>query len=353
MGWTLLAVLAVTAGVAGWLLWWAQRPAHGPVVPVAVDWPAESTAGATRLLERGLVDDARAFRALLAVSSPFVRPEPGPHLLTTGLTPAELLRRLGRLPSRGRARVVIPEGLNSFQIAERLHERGVAAKEAFLAASRDREALLALGVPGMTAEGYLFPATYDLGANTAPDRVVETLVKEAKRRLAALGTEHATRLKALQEIFDWTEEEVVILASVVEKEARVPEEMPLIASVFFNRLTSPTFRPARMLQSDPTAGYGCLVAPELASCAGFDGRHVTPAMLRDPENAFNTYRRAGLPPGPIANPGERAIAAVLAPAATDYLFFVVREGGRHTFSRTYEEHEAAVRLLRERTAGGG
>jgi UPF0755 protein len=121
----------------------------------------------------------------------------------------------------------------------------------------------------------------------------------------------------------------------------------MIASVFFNRLDSTDFKPPRMLQSDPTAGYGCALHPELDSCRGGSG-HVTPEMLRDAANAYNTYRHAGLPPGPIANPGEAAITAVLAPASTDFLFFVGNGDGRHTFTRTFEEHRQGVEGSRGR-----
>jgi UPF0755 protein len=111
-------------------------------------------------------------------------------------------------------------------------------------------------------------------------------------------------------------------------------------------LHDPEFRPARMLQSDPTASYGCIVgAAEIPSCAGFHGS-VTPALLRDAANPYNTYRHAGLPPGPIANPGEASIEAVLAPAQTDYLYFVAKGGGRHAFSRTFAEHREALETPR-------
>jgi len=109
-------------------------------------------------------------------------------------------------------------------------------------------------------------------------------------------------------------------------------------------LRDPEFRPARMLQSDPTAGYGCVVSgAEIPSCAGFHGS-VTPALLRDSANPYNTYRHAGLPPGPIANPGEASIVAVLAPAQSDFLYFVAKgQGtGRHSFSRTFAEHREAL-----------
>jgi UPF0755 protein len=145
----------------------------------------------------------------------------------------------------------------------------------------------------------------------------------------------------------FTAHDVLILASIVEKEARVPEERPVIAGVFLNRLRSETFLPRRRLQADPTAAYGCLADPTCApSCAGWNGRSITRRMLQDPANPYNTYRREGLPPGPIANPGLPSIRAVLEPERHDYLYFVVKGGGRHHFSETIEEHDRAVARYR-------
>jgi UPF0755 protein len=139
----------------------------------------------------------------------------------------------------------------------------------------------------------------------------------------------------------WDEYELLTLASMIEKETNHDDERPIIAGIFFNRLDNPDFRPKKMLQSDPTALYGCLVMPsQIPTCTGYGGK-VTPAMLRDPQNPYNTYRHPGLPPGPISNPGEPSIAAVLSPAQTDYLFFVAKNG-RHVFSHNLAEHEAAT-----------
>ncbi len=129
---------------------------------------------------------------------------------------------------------------------------------------------------------------------------------------------------------------------MVEKEAAVDEERPVIAGVFLNRLRDPSFKPKR-LESDPTASYGCLVSPEKApSCSTFAGK-ATAAIEHDADNPYSTYTHEGLPPGPISNPGAKSIEAAMAPAASHYFFFVARGGGRHTFSETYDAHAAAVR----------
>jgi UPF0755 protein len=177
-------------------------------------------------------------------------------------------------------------------------------------------------------------------ADSTPSAVVAVLVAEAQKRLLSLQRELHAAFDARQREHGLSVHDVIVLASIVEKEAAKVDEKPLIASVFLNRLADPTFRPLRMLQSDPTASYGCLVQdPPPSSCS--PGR-PTPAMLRDSSNVYNTYRRAGLPPGPISSPGEAALRAVLLPAQTDYLYFVTQGGGRHRFSRTFGEHRTAI-----------
>jgi UPF0755 protein len=153
---------------------------------------------------------------------------------------------------------------------------------------------------------------------------------------------HAAQLARRPGAAGFGKHELLTLASIVEKEAASPKEHGRIASVFYNRLEDPRFLPRRMLQSDPTAGYGCLLAGErLASCRGYTGT-VTASMLRDPDNEYNTYKHPGLPPGPIANPSQSAIEAVLDPPDTPYFFFVAGPAKRHVFSRTLAEHEQAI-----------
>jgi UPF0755 protein len=332
-----LAAFAITRTVS-----WLVVPRRGGGNTVEVAWPADDRrAGTDTLAAAGVVDHPALFRALLTVTGPLLTLAPGPHLLRDDLTPVEVLRRLARLSSRARVRAVLPEGFNRFQIAARLEELGVCSARTFKAASTDPVALAKLGVTGGSAEGYLFPATYDLFADSAADAVVAELAIEAKKRLAALRAAHLDAFARLEQRYGWDEAGVLTLASIVEKESGRVEEQPLIASVFFNRLDDADFRPPKSLQSDPTAAYGCMVAPMLESCRDYTGR-VTPAMVRDSENPYNTYRHPGLPPGPIANPGARAIEAVLAPASTDFLFFVRSGEGRHVFTRTFEEHQAAM-----------
>jgi UPF0755 protein len=335
--------LLVSAFAAVASLWaWASSAAGGEgrrltyVVKAGV--PASELAA--ELAELGVISSPRLFALYLGWAGG--EPSPGTHLLRDDLSARELVQRLARLPGRPVVRLTFPEGWNHFQMAERLEQREVVAAEAFRAAARDPALLSALGVRGPNAEGRLFPATYDFLVDSDPQLVLRLLVEEGQKRLARIRAERKQAFEALERRFGWSELEILTLASMVEKEAARPDELPVIASVFFNRLNDPDFRPLRTLQSDPTAAYGCQAVPALApSCREYAGR-VTPAMVRDAANPYNTYKIAGLPPGPIANPGEKAILAVLAPATTDYLYFVSRGGGRHTFTRSFAEHRQAI-----------
>jgi UPF0755 protein len=324
-------------------LWgWAKSSGPGAGKRVSYEVRAGSSPSeiAADLSARGVVSSPRLFAFYLRLSGG--TPSPGSHLLRDDLSARELAQRLGRLPGRPKVKLTFPEGWNHLQMAERLEQNEVVAAEPFKAAVRSPELLGSLAIRGPSAEGRLFPATYELFVDSAPEQVVRLLVEETRKRLGKLLAEKPAAFDELEQRFGFGELEILTLASMVEKEAQSPDERPLVASVFFNRLSDVTFRPARMLQSDPTAAYGCQLAPAQApSCAEYAGR-VTPAMVRDARNLYNTYKHAGLPPGPIANPGEKAILAVLDPAKTDFLYFVTRGGGRHAFTRSFAEHRQVI-----------
>jgi UPF0755 protein len=227
-------------------------------------------------------------------------------------------------------------------MARRLEQKHVVALRAFLDATTDKAVLSELAIEGDSAEGYLFPATYDFAMDDDAADVVRRMKREFDRRWDVLSSLHSTALSDLMTSAKLSIRDVVVLASIVEKEAVVDDERPIIAGVFVNRLRDPGFKPKR-LESDPTASYGCVVSPEKApSCASFTGK-ATAAIEHDADNPYSTYTHEGLPPGPIANPGGRSLEAAMAPAPSRYFFFVARGGGRHTFSETYDAHAAAVR----------
>lgn len=344
VAWLLVVMMLALVLGGGALWWWSRRGAlpRGKPQPFEVVQTQDRRALALSLAEQGLIDHPRLFALYLELFWKTSTIEPGPHLLSPGMSPSLLAACLVRAP-RQQVKVTIPEGQNSFQIARRLEESGVSLASAFLDATRSEPLLASLEVRAPSAEGYLFPATYELNLDGVPALVMKQLVREAQRRYQALAARHSAGVERVRETLSWGPHEVITLASIVEKESGVASERGLIASVFFNRLRDPKFRPLRMLQSDPTAAYGCLLPETVAaSCNAYKGT-VTPEMVRDPDNPYNTYKHAGLPPGPIGNPGEATIEAVLDPPDTAYLFFVAaRDGKGHVFSRTWAEHQSAI-----------
>jgi UPF0755 protein len=199
-----------------------------------------------------------------------------------------------------------------------------------------------LGIEGDSAEGFLFPATYDFTLDDDARDVVRRMKREFDRRWDTLSRVRSATLTDVMTSAKMSVRDVVTLASLVEREAATDDERPVIASVFLNRLRDPAFKP-KHLECDPTAAYGCVALPErAASCAGYAGK-PTAAIEHDPDNPYSTYTHEGLPPGPIANPGAKSLDAAAAPSSTHYFFFVARGEGRHAFSETYEAHIAALR----------
>ncbi|WP_236605083.1 endolytic transglycosylase MltG [Sandaracinus amylolyticus] len=270
----------------------------------------------------------------------------GTVVLTDDMSPREVVQRIAHGFGTASVEVLVPEGFHRYDLAARLDRWGVCSRDAFLEATEDRALLDELEIPGPTAEGYLFPDTYELAEGMSAHDVVRRMVTNHRRRTTPVLRELASGLATLERDLRWSPHEAIVLASIVEREAVAREEQPIIAGVFLNRLRDPTFVPHR-LDADPTVSYGCLAFPDLApSCAGFRGR-ISRAMTHDPANPYNTYRREQLPPGPISNPGLDALRAVLAPARHDYLFFVARGGGRHAFSRTLGEHSRTTARVRD------
>jgi len=295
---------------------------------------------ATELQNEGVIEDAKIWSLYMRMRRLDRHLRQGKVRFSVPMSPEEVARhattRLGRI----RIRVLIPEGYSRFEIATRLEEYGVCAASEFLAATEDASLLASYGVEANDAEGYLFPDTYDFDDQTNPRRVAEQMLANWTRKYEEIQTDYADRLRALK---NWSTHDIVTLASIVEKEAAVPAERAMIAGVFWNRLKSKRFLPRHRLQADPTVQYGCVAVPEAApSCASYDGR-ITRAMLDDPDNPYNTYRHSGLPPGPISNPGRASLIAVIDSEQHDYYYFVARGGGRHEFSKTLREHNAAVR----------
>ena len=219
-------------------------------------------------------------------------------------------------------RITIPEGSTIFDIASIVAETGLLSREEFFNSAQDPETTAFFGIDAPSMEGFLYPDTYYLAPHMTPREIMGKMVE----RFHEVFT--GDMLRRAQEL-DMSVTQVVILASIIEKEAVLSREMPIISSVFHNRLKC-----GMRLQSDPTAIYGI---------DGFRRRISSKDLKRD--TPYNTYRYGGLPPGPICNPGVKAISAALWPADTKYLFFVSQGNGTHYFSRSHTEHRDAIRKM--------
>jgi UPF0755 protein len=351
-----LLAVAVAVALAAWAWLFVLYPGEsgpGEGRPVEVSIPAGTSPDAlTRLLtEAGVVARPRLFGFWVRLSGGTGHVVAGAHLLSDDATPRQIMARLERRPSAGTVRVTFPEGWTRFDMAKRLQDKHVTLLRAFLDATTEPALLRELGIDGDSAEGFLFPATYDLPLDGDARDVVRKMKREFDRRWDLLSLAHPAGLTDVMTSAALDQRGLVTLASMVEKEAVADEERPIIAGVFLNRLRDPAFRP-KHLECDPTASYGCVVAPERApSCAGFSGK-ATAAIEHDPENLYSTYTHEGLPPGPIANPGARSLEAAMNPSPSHYFFFVARGDGHHAFSETYQAHTAAVRMAAGRIAAG-
>ena len=270
------------------------------------------------LEDAGLITHKKYFLLLAHVKGAPKNIRAGEYELNSSMSPGQIIDKLMEGRVKG-YRVSIPEGFTVHQIAARLAARGIVDEERFLALSKDRELLASLQINGASTEGYLFPDTYVFSRSVDESKVIKFMAGHFWRRITPGMKEKAKEL-------GFTLDEIVTLASIVEKEGGKKDEKPLVAAVFHNRL-----KRRMRLQSDPTVIY---------DIEGFDGnlkkRHL------ETKTPYNTYQIRGLPPGPICNPGLDAIVAALYPAPVDYLYFVSKNNGSHHFSSNLKSHNKAV-----------
>jgi UPF0755 protein len=263
-----------------------------------------------------------AFRALVLLTFTGRRLHYGEYTFPTPPSAFEVWRKVvaGDVVTY---KVMVPPGANLYDVAALLSEQALAEPEAFLSAAVSRSVLERLEIAGENAEGYLAPDTYILVKPIAPEEILEIMVRRFRKTFTA-EMERKARSAGL------SVHQVVTIASIIEKETGIEREKPLVSAVIRRRLSV-----GMPLQMDPTVIYGR---------KRFDGK-VTRKDLAAP-GPYNTYLNRGLPPGPIANPGISSIDAALSPADADYLYFVSRNDGSHSFSRTLEEHVRAVEEYR-------
>lgn len=308
---------------------WAEAPvvseSEHPPSKVVVISEGSTFHHVASLLEREQLIKSRSAFVLLGKAQEADRKiHPGEYELNAAMPPADILAKLlaGRVVLHS---VTIPEGYTISQIADVLVQQQITDGAEFVRLAKDKSFIKILGISAVSLEGYLYPDTYRFPRPTAVKDVIKTMVDQLGQVMTA---EWQARAKELH----LTVHEVLTLASVIEKETGAGDERPRISSVFHNRLKKKI-----PLQSDPTVIYGL---------PNFDGNlhkkdlsHPTP---------YNTYRWAGLPPGPIASPGAQSIRAALYPASSSDLYFVSKNDGTHQFSATLVEHNKAVEKYQKR-----
>ena len=318
----LAALVLVAAMGAGYLAYRLLRPYSSFGEETFVDFPkGTTTVQMAGMLERaGVIEHGWEFLAARAL---YLRRslKAGEYQFNRPASVLEVYDRIARGDIFYYA-LVVPEGQNMFEIAAEAEKLKLFPVADFLRAARDASPVRDLDPSAPSLEGYLFPSSYRLDRHTTPARLCQMMTgrfREVWKELGPAGKVH----------------DVVTLASLVEREARLPVDRPLIASVFLNRL-----KIGMKLDCDPTTIYAALL----------DGRYKGTIHQSDlaSTNRYNTYRHAGLPPGPIGNPGKDSLLAAIHPAETGYLYFVLRPdgSGAHNFSKSIAEHLVATEQFR-------
>lgn len=318
-----LSLLLLLAGVI-WLVRDLYEPRTLPARDVFFDVErgAGAKAVARSLEEKGLI---RAELPFLAAYQLFFAPrkiKAGEYAFSSPIRAKDILEDLVEGKVRLRA-VTVPEGLTAGEIAPLLGPLLADGEEGFMAAFQNPAPIALLDPEAKDLEGYLFPETYHFPRGVPSDEAVRSMIGQFNHVFGASWRERAQSLGL-------SVREVVALASLVEKETSIPAERPLVSAVFHNRL-----RLGMKLDCDPTIIYA------LKQKGLFNGNLSKKDMALD--SPYNTYLHAGLPPGPICNPGRGSLEAALFPSGEAYLYFVSRNDGSHHFSRTFAEHQAAVR----------
>jgi UPF0755 protein len=307
-----LALCLAAALSLGALLWVPCSPDKAVVISVPLG--AGLGTVAARLKKAGAIRSAFVFKGLARLEGKSGAIKAGDYAVPQGLNAFETLNLLVSGGSLMHP-LLVPEGMSAAQIAAELEKQGLGSAKAFMALVKDPASVQRFQVPGPTLEGYLFPDTYFLPQGVGAETVVKMMVARFHQKVpdSLLAQGRAIRLNPRQ---------VMTMASIIEKEAKLEQERPIISAVFRNRM-----RLKKRLESCATVRYA------LNKWTGplYDKDLLVPSP-------YNTYRNFGLPPGPICSPGLLCIEAALHPVKTDALFFVVAGDGSHIFSKTYAEH---------------
>ncbi len=323
-----VVVLLGLLGAAGCLVWlfaWPAGPSRETFVEIAPGTPTRAIA--RQLRQAGVIASPYGFELLRLAGAGTLKA--GEYRFDHPAKVREVYARIARGDVYTVA-LTIPEGANLFDVATRVEAAKLGSRDAFLKAARTQGRLVArLDPRAASLEGYLFPSTYRFSRRTTPEEMLRTMVRQFELQAVALGVSGDVH-------------RLVTLASLVERETPIPAERPLVASVFDNRLAR-----GMPLETDPTVIYAALLRGQYRGSI-----YQTDLAFDSP---YNTYRHAGLPPGPICNPGVVSLQAVLHPAQTGYLYFVAAGAdplGRSRFAATLEEHARNVAAYRAAVRAG-
>lgn len=322
-------------GLRGFVSQW-DAPVNGDSSPRAFEIrEGQSAVEIGRALEQqGLIRSALVFRLIVQSRNAEAKLGRGTYVLGSSMTTGQIVDALLAGPAtRGRV-FTIPEGWRAIQVGDHLERLGYVKATDFLEVVAKPERVAPFNhligdVPSL--EGYLFPETYEIDSDAKSEAIVQRMVREFDRRMKG-------ELRAKAQALELTLHQAVTLASIIEREAVVPEERRRISGVFHNRL-----RAGMPLQADATVQYA-LDSRDLQAAASFDfwKRDLTSEDLAI-SSPFNTYLVKELPPGPICSPGLASLEAAVTPEATDFYYFVAKGGGSHVFARTLAEHNRNVR----------
>jgi UPF0755 protein len=323
---TLVLLTVALLGATAWVYVTVQRPYKGYVETerfVEIPPGSSSRAMARALADAGVVANPTAFRIAVWLRGAGRRLQAGEYRFDAPLTPGEVVDKIARGDVYLRP-VTFREGLTIRQMAEIFEERGFGERAGFVKSASNADLVRALDPDARDLEGYLFPDTYALPRRTTADQLAARMIARFEKALTP-ETRQAAGARGL------SVRELVTLASLVEKETAKADERPLVAAVYANRL-----KIGMALQCDPTVIYA------LERAARYTG-NLTRADLQF-DSPYNTYRYPGLPPGPIAAPGQASLDAAARPANVSYIYFVSRNDGSHAFATTLDEHNRNVEL---------
>jgi peptidoglycan lytic transglycosylase G len=318
-------VLVAVLGFGGWLAWALNQLVTPAGQTFVLLHPGDSTRRiATELQSAGVIGNADAFVLWHYIHHKHSL-KAGEYLFEKSATSLEVHQRLVHGDVYFHT-VVIPEGYNIFDVAHAIQNAGLGSSDEFLKVATSDTALIAdLAPDAKSLEGYLFPNTYEFTRMQTMQEMAAAMVKQFRQVAKEIGL-ISTDMTPMQT--------TVTLASIAEKETAVPDERPMVASVYQNRLAKNI-----PLQADPTVIYA-----ELLQGSYTGALHHADMQFK---SAYNTYTHPGLPPGPVGNPGKASLEAAMHPADTDYLYFVSNGNGHHRFARSLEEHNKNVAAYRK------